>query len=225
MKHLAFAIVVFTLVACGGGGGGGGDDFIPTDPNTVFRASPIGFFTEGRSKMMNCTGTDTAGGTFTAVFSDQTQAQTTFLGGPAIPILGQLQLTNTATGAFVSNTGTSYASTSAVDRRYLGYSDSTTTTVSATTSVLPETVKIGDFGNIGTYTDNVGDVDVQSWRVDDGGSGRAKLVNLSNETDQFGILQISSTETDLIDTGGNVISQVVEVFFATLGVTLTLNCS
>lgn len=120
---------------------------------------------------------------------------------------------------------TSYASTSAVDRRNSGYSDATTTTVAATTSVPPETVKIGDFGNTGTYTDNVGDVDVQSWRVDDGGSGRAKLVQLSNETDQFGDLQISSTTTDLIDTGGNIISEEIVLFFATLGVTLTLNCS
>jgi hypothetical protein len=113
----------------------------------------------------------------------------------------------------------------AVDRRYLGYSDSTTTTVSATTFAIPQTVKIGDFGNTGTYTDNVGAVEVKSWRVDDGGSGRAKLVYLSTDTDQFGNLETSSTTTDLIDTGGNVISEVVEVFFATLDITLTLTCS
>ena len=228
MKYLhitLYSIFILTLTACGGGGGGGGDDFDPTDPNTVFRTFPAGFFVEGRSGMMNCTGKDTNGDKYTAVWSDQTQAQTTFLGDPAIPLLGQLQLTNTSTGAFVSTIGTSYASTSAVDRRKLGYSDATTTTVSATTSVLPETVKIGDFGNTGTYTDNAGNVDVESWRVDDGGSGRAKLVTLSTETDQFGDLQTSSTTTDLIDTGGNVISEVVEVFFATLGVTLSLNCS
>jgi hypothetical protein len=225
MKHLALAIVVFTLAACGGGSGGGGSDFEPTDPNTVFQSFPAGYFTEGRSSTQNCTGSDTAGGKFTAVFSGQTQAQTTFLGTPAIPILGQLQLTNTATNAFVSTIGTSYATTSAVDRRYLGYSDSTTTTVSATTFAIPQTVKIGDFGNIGTYTDNVGNVDVQSWRVDDGGSGRAKLVVLSTEDDQFGSLENSSVTTDLIDTGGNVISEVIEIFFADLGVTLTLNCN
>jgi hypothetical protein len=93
MKHLALAIVVFTLAACGGSGGGsgGGSDFEPTDPNTVFQFFPAGYFTEGRSSTQNCTGSDTAGGEYTAVFSEQTQAQTTFPGIPAIPILGQLQ--------------------------------------------------------------------------------------------------------------------------------------
>ena len=228
MKNLHIILCSFfilTLSACGGGGGGGGDDFVPTDPNTAFRTSPAGSFTEGSSGTMNCKGKDTDGGKHTAVFSSLTQAQTTFLGIPAIPILGQLQLTNTVTNAMVSTIGTSYASTSAGDRRYLGYSNSTTTTVSATTSVIPETVKIGDFGNTGTYTDNVGNVDVKSWRVDDGGSGRAELVALSNVTDQFGDLQTSSTTTDLIDKGGNVISEVVVIYYATLGVTLTLNCS
>ena len=58
---------------------------------------------------------------------------------------------------------------------------------------------------------------------DDGFNGRAKLVVLSTETDQFGTLITSSTTTDLIDTSGNVISEEIKIFFADVGITLTLN--
>lgn len=172
MPHYFAIVIVMAITACGGGG----SNSEPTDPDTVFRTSTAGSVTAGRSETTNCTGSDTAGGVFTAVIAQQTQAQTTFLGEPAIPIVTQLQLTNTASGGFVSTIGTSYFSPSEVDRRYLGYSNNSSTTVAATTSPLPQTVKIGDFGNTGTYTDNAGDVEVQSWRVDDGGSGKAIFV-------------------------------------------------
>ena len=229
MKYLYLLICSFsilTLSACGGGSSGGGDStFEPTDPNTEFRLFPVGYFTPGGSSTQNCTGKDSDVDKYTAVFSAQTQAETIFLGVPAIPIIVQVQLTNTSTGAFVSNIGTSYASSSELDRHYLGYSDASTTTVSATTSSLPLTVKIGDFGITGTYTDNAGNVEVISWRIDDGGGGRAEIVSLSTDTDQFGYLVTSSITTGTIDTGGNVISEVVEIFYADLGVTLTLNCN
>jgi hypothetical protein len=221
-KRLALLGTLF-LVGCGGGGGAAAPTDVPTDPNTVFRSSPTGYFTEGYSATGNYTGTDSEGGVYTATLSEQTKAQTTFLGVPAIPILGLLQLTNTANGGFVSNTVTVYYTTSASDRHYLGSSDSSTTTVSSITDALPESGKIGDFGVIGTYTDNVDNVTEQSWRLDDGFNGRAKLVNLSTVTDQFGTLTLSTTTTSLIDTSGNVISQELIAFYADIGVTLTLN--
>ena len=221
MPRYFAVVIVMAITACGGGG----SNSEPTDPNTVFRMSPAGSVTAGSSETNNCTGSDTAGGVFTAVIAQQTQAQTTFLGEPATPIVTQLQLTNTATGRFVSTVGTSYFSPSEVDRRYLGYSDNSSTTVAATTSPFPQTVKIGDFGNTGTYTDNAGDVEVRSWRVDDGGSGKAIFVILSNKINQFGTLQISSVTNSLIDTSSNVISQSIDVYYATLGITLTLNCT
>ena len=221
IRKLALIGSIVFLTSCGGGGGG--SNSVPTDPNTIFQLFPPGFFSVGFSETTNFTGTDTGGGVFTATASVQTQAQTTFLGQPAIPQLVQIQLTNTATGAFISDTGTGFWSTSATDRRNLGFSNSSSTTVSATTTAIPQTAKIGDFGDVGTYTDNAGDVSVDSWRLDDGFNGRAKLVVLSTETDQFGTLITSSTTTDLIDTSGNVISEEIKIFFADVGITLTLN--
>ncbi len=79
MKYLHVFLCSFsilTLSACGGGSSSDGDStFEPTDPNTVFQTFPAGYFTEGRSSTQNCTGSDTAGGVFTAAFSEQTQAQ------------------------------------------------------------------------------------------------------------------------------------------------------
>ena len=164
IKGLAKGLTLISaliLIGCGGGGGGG----VPTDPNTVFRSAPSGYFADGFSQTHNYTGTDSEGGVYTATLSEQTQSQTTFLGVPAIPILGVLQLNNTANGAFVSSAVTVYYTTSASDRHYLGSSDSSTTTVSSTTNALPESVKIGDFGVIGTYTDNAGNVTQESWRL------------------------------------------------------------
>ena len=132
---LTLALVGTALVSVGCSSGG--DAPPATDPNTVFQLFESGSFTAGYTETANFTGTDTAGGVWNGTISNQTQAQSTFLGQPAIPILAQLQLTNTANGAVISNIGTAYWSISASDRRYLGYSDSSTTTVSATTAAIP----------------------------------------------------------------------------------------
>ena len=219
---LTLALVGTALVSVGCSS----DDAPPaTDPATVFQLFEAGSFTAGFTETSNFTGTDTAGGVWSGTISEQTQSQSTFLGQPAIPILAQVQLTNSANGAIISNIGTGYWSTSASDRRYLGYSDSSTATVSATTAAIPETAKIGDFGVVGTYTDNSGSVDVQSWRLDGGTSGQAKIVQLSTEKDQFGNLEVSSTSTAVIDTSGKTLSRILVLFFADTGVTLTLSGS
>lgn len=218
-------LVLFALILIQGCSSGGGDSTSPADPNTVFQLFSFGNFTAGHTETINLTGTDDAGGVYTGVISSQTQAQSTFLSVPAIPILSQLQLTNTANGGFVSNIGTSYFSPSASDRHYLGFSDSITTTVSSITTAIPQTAKIGDFGVIGTYTNNAGEVDVQSWRLDDGGNGRGKVVQLSTERDQSGNLFLSTTSSTIIDTSGNTISRQLVIFNVDANVTVTLNGS
>lgn len=215
-------LILLVLILTQGCSSGGGDSTAPTDPNTVFQLFPTAFFTPGYTETTNLTGNDTSGGTYTATVSEETQAESTFLGVPAIPILQQLQIQNTATGAFASAVGTAYWTPLATDRHYLGYSG-TTTTVSATTSAIPQTAKIGDFGVVGTYTDNAGDIDVQSWRIDDGGNGNANIVLLSNETDQFGNPTASSVQTSKIDVTGNTLSLKLVIYYADSGITVTLN--
>ena len=218
-KHL----ILFALILIQGCSSGGGDSVTPTAPTTEFHLFPIGSFSAGYTDTQNLTGTDTAGGIYTGTLSSQTQAQSTFLGQAAVPILIQLQLTNTANGALVSSISTGYYSTSATDRHYLGSSDSTQTTVSAVTSAIPLTATIGSFGVIGTYTFNTGNVVEQSWRLDDGGNGLAKRVLLSTLKNQFNQVEFSTTTTSTIDTSGNFITTQLVIYYPSTGITITLN--
>ena len=182
--YIFIAIVtIFSLSGCGGGG----SSTTPTDPNTVFSLFPSAYFTLGYSESYTLTGTDTGGGVFTGSYSIQTQSQSTFNGNPAIPFAVSLQLNNTASGAFVTAIGTGYYSTTISNLHNLGFTNTTfgTTTVSASTTALPTTATIGNFGSVGTYTDSAGDTDVDTWRLDDGGNGNAKLVFSTTTTDQF----------------------------------------
>ena len=219
-------LILFALILIQGCGGGDNTTYVPsdvpTDPDTVFQLFETGYFTEGYTVTTNYTGSDTSGGTYTGTYSKQTLAESTFLGQPAIPILSELQITNTATGASASAVGTEYFTPLATDRHYLGYSGDTTT-VSATTSAIPQTAKIGHFGDVGTYTDNAGYIDVQTWRLDDGGNGTADAVIQSNETDQFGNPTSSSIETVKIDENGNRLSSKIVIYYADSDITVTLN--
>ena len=220
-KKVLIVFLVSLIAACGGGGGGS----TPTNPDTVFQVFPSAMFVPGTIKTTNYTGTDNNGGTYTGVLSEQTQTESVFLGQAAIPVLSQLQFTNTGTGASVTGISTTYFSTSVTDRRFLGTSDSTTTTVTANTTPIPQTVKIGDFGNIGTYTDNAGNVTTVTFRIDDGGNGNGKAVVIQTERDQFGALVSTETTESIIDPSGNTLSETIIIFFNDLGVTVTLNGS
>ena len=222
INRLMLALTVAGIALINIGCSSGGDAPSSTDPNTVFQMRTAGDFVPGYTETTNYTGSDTVGGTFTAVFSQQTLEESTFLGVPAIPVLGQLQLTSTSDGGFVSVIVTGYYSTSIDDLHYLGSTSSTTSTVSSNTEALPLTAKIGDFGVVGTYTDNAGNTSVQSWRVDDGSNGNADVVVLSTETDQFGNFVSSSVTTTKIDVNGNTLSSTIVLFFADSGITLTL---
>ncbi len=221
---LISTFVIFTLSACGGGGGGGSNT-APTNPTTVFSLFPSGYFSVGYSESYTLTGTDTAGGVFTGSYLIQTQTQSTFNGVPAIPFDVSLQLNNTASGAFVSAIGTGYYSTNATNPENLGFTNTTfgTTTVSATTTALPTTASIGSFGSIGTYTDSAGDADVDTWRLDDGGNGNAKLVIFTTTTDQFGTVTSTSEESYLINSSGNRISIEFRLFDTSSGITISLS--
>ncbi len=215
-------LVLFALILIQGCSSGGDDTPPPTDPSTVFPLFDAGQFVAGYTDTITLTGTNTVGDTFTGSFSVQTQPEDTFLGTPAIPLLTTLQLLNTTTGSGASNSGTSYYTTSATDRRYLGYSNLSVTFTSTVTEAIPQSAKIGDFGVIGTYTDNALNVDAQSWSMEDAGGGFANRVELSTVTDQFGKLNSSSVSTTKIDANGNVLSYKLVIFYADTNVTTTL---
>lgn len=219
MKKYFILFILILIHGCSSGGGGS----TPTDPSTSFSVFPPNYFTS-YSKTINLSGSDSTGDQYTVTFSEQTSTQTTFLGTPAIPILTQLQFTNTTTGGFISFIRNDYFTISASDRHYLG-DDGDSPTVSAVTTAIPQTATIGDFGVIGTYTDNAGEVESSSWRLDDGFNGRGKLVYLFNYKDQFGNTTGSETQTFIIDESGNRLSMTAEFFDTASGITITLSGS
>ena len=215
--------VVFFLILIQGCSSGGGDSNTPTNPTIPFSLFPSNYFTN-YNKTINLSGSDTTGDKYTLVITEQTEAQSSFLGTPAIPILTQAQFTNTTTGGFTSFIRNDYFTTSASDRHYLG-DDGDSPTVSSLTTAIPQTATIGSFGAIGTYTDNAGEVETSSWRLDDGFNGKAKVVLLFNYKDQFGNATGSESQTYIIDESGNRISATVVFFDKASGITITLSGS
>lgn len=230
MKHFIAALSVVILTACGGGGGGSTptnqtDLLNQTSPDITFRLFPSEFLTEGYSESYTLTGSDTEGGTQTGTFNIETRAQTTYLNAPAIPTDGTLNITNTETGAFIASVGAEYYSIDLNDLHYLGFSSTTfgTVTASATTTAIPLTAKIGEFGTVGTYIDSAGDKEVISWQLIDGGNGKAKFVSTNTEFDQFDTLALTTETSYLIDENGNRYSVEFRAFYYDINVTLTLS--
>lgn len=213
-------LLVLAAVGCGGGEGAGST---PTDTSIDFKTFPSDYFTS-YNKTMTLKGSGNTGDKYTLVYSEQTLSQTTFLSTPAIPVQMQLQFTNHSTGGFVNATGSTYYTASASDRHLIGY-DGDTATVSSTTTAIGQTARIGGFGVVGEYIDNAGDKESVSWRLDDGFNGKAKLVLLFDNEDQYGNFESSETQTFLIDQAGNRLSMEVVIYYADSGITVTLKGS
>jgi hypothetical protein len=196
----------------------------PPPPATAFSLFPSEYFVDGYRESYSLTGSDTDGVTFTGDWTFQAGAQTTFNGSPAIPFDGILNITNTATNAFFTSVETDYYSTNANDRRDLGFASTSTGVVKTPTSTtaLPTTARIGDFGNIGTYVTSSGDTDVETWQLTDAGNGRAYILFFISRSDQFGDFNSSREEKYLIDENGNRMSLELRIFFQSSGITLTL---
>jgi len=226
MKQLLLVFAVLAITACGGGGSGGGSDddntFVPTDHNTVFRIDTVGGPAVGSTESWVLTGSDNDGDGWRLTVSIQVQADTTFLGEPVTPNFRTGQLTYLPTGGFVNIISTSYAQYVTDGLYYIGFSGDTTT-VAYTASLVPYAGMIGDQGLMGTYTNNIGDVDTITWEIADGGGGLAKVIIRISTVDQFGFFQNSSVETILTRPDGSEVSRTIELTDFDTGLVVTLS--
>jgi len=216
VRNLSIAVLLLTALS---GCGGGGSDFVPTDPNTLFEIEKPGGPSIGSSDSYTLSGTDSDGDHWTLSMSSQVQADTTFLGEPVSPIFSIVQLKYSPTGGIANASGTSYYKYDADGFSYIG-NKGDTTTVASTANLIPYTVKIGDIGEIGTYTDNVGDVTTRTWEISDGGNGLANLTVRSTTLDQFGNLFESEVQTVLINPDGTVVSRNITLSYFDLELTI-----
>ena len=209
VKNAVIACSFILLSACGGGGGGGSSSApapTPTATNIPFQLFPTGILTTGYTQTYQLTGTDNQGGTYTATFTNATQAQSTYDGQPAIPVQQVLVITNTKTNASVTSTADVYLTTSIANLMLLGSTDSAGyifTPVSMT--VIPQTGMIGQQGAIGTYSGSgsaAGYTDTESWQLTNANNGLANLVLYDSVYSGPNFI-VSTKSTYVIDQQGN----------------------
>lgn len=185
-KLLIAATVAVLLGACGSGGGGGGGSSSSPAAVPTFQLFPSGHFSNGYTETYQLSGSDTAGGTYTATLSETTQAQTIFNGQPAIPVQLIIEVKDAKTGtSIVSRTSTGYFSTDNGSRMYLGYVDSTGAAFTgAPISVIPQSATIGFSGALGSYTSSLTGVTI-IWQLTNANNGLANLVISWTTTKQW----------------------------------------
>jgi hypothetical protein len=79
--------------------------------------------------------------------------------------------------------------------------------MATSTNIIPLTATIGDFGNIGNYTQSDGKSQTRSWALEDGFNGKAKLVVTTVLRDFSGALEATEGDTNTIRQDGTI-SQV-----------------
>jgi len=219
MKLFANLTIAVLLLIALSGCGGGGSDFVPTDPNTVFEIEKPGGQSIGSSDSYTLSGTDSDGDRWTLSISSQVQADTTFLGESVRSIYAIGQLTYLPTGG-IANTSVIVYYKYEANGFYLIGDSGDTTTIANTAKLVPYTGMIGDLGEIGTYTNNVGDVTTETWELSDGGNGLANWIVRSTTFDQYGNLIIGTVESALINPDGTVVSRKATLSYYDFGYTI-----
>jgi hypothetical protein len=205
------------------------DGKVNSDPSTVtvtaavptFQLFPSGHFSNGYTETYQLSGSDTAGGTYTATLSQTTQAQATFNGQPAIPVQLKIEVKDGKTGTLIaSRTSTGYFSTDNESRMYLGYIDSTGATFAgAPISVIPQSATIGFSGALGSYTSSSTGVTI-IWQLAEANNGLANLDVGWTTTKQW-----SGECIYTIDQSGNrkALTMIVIIHFTDSDLSITLS--
>jgi len=224
------AVVLLGLVSIlgtGGGGGGGSSSTTPTPTDIPFQLFPTGYFSNGYTRTWHLSGSDNVGDTFTATWTETTQAQTTYNGQPAIPVQSVLSLTNTQTQATDTVTGVDYYSIDPMSLMYYGWTDSLTNAFTLISlSIIPQSATIGTsaINPVGRYSGSgaaAGETETDTWQLTNANNGLANFVMISS-TYSGSTLEETDTTTYVIDQQGNRQSVTVNVLDNT-GVTVTLS--
>ena len=206
------------------------DGQVDSDPSTVtvtaavptFQLFPSGHFSDGHTETYQLSGSDTAGGTYTATLSQTTQAQTTFNGQQAIPVQLIIDVKDGKTGTpiIVSRTSTGYFTTDNGNRKYLGYIDSTGATfIGAPISSIPQIATSGFSGALGSYASSSTGVTI-IWQLTDANNGLADLAVSWTTTKQW-----SGEVIYTIDQSGNrkALTMIVIIHLTDSDLSITLS--
>jgi len=181
-----------------------------TGSNVDFRLFPSNYFTD-YDVSANLVGSDSRGYILTGSITERTLPISTFLGEDSVEIEIKTEFTASNNAGVALATVNSHYNTDTNNRRFLGVS-SDVETVSATTSVIPQTAKIGDSGSIGVYISNASFETTLSWRLEDGLNGNAKLIFSDTTNNQSGDPDNTFTTTYLIRPDGTRLSVQLETY-------------
>jgi hypothetical protein len=226
MRIFVLLPLVALLAACPGGGGSGGGN-TPTDPSLDFSLFPSGYFGGSYTASYSLSGSFSNGHGATATYNVHSGSTTTFNSQPVITIGDQATITDTTTNGVASGTSETYFSTDTSNPTVVGnYSPTSGVSYYATsTTVIPLTAKIGNFGNIGTYTGSDGTTYTSSWALQDGYNGNAKLAITFAYKDSSNNPDATEIDTYTIKQDGTRVHLDVNITFYSSGGTLTLSGS
>jgi len=224
-----FACSFALLTACGSGGGGGSSTPAPTPTatNIPFQLFPTSYFSNGYTETYQLTGSDNVGDTFTATWTQTTQAQTTYNGQSAIPVQHVLALTNTQTHATITVTGTDYYSTDPASLMYYGWTDTLNDAFTPISlNIIPQSATIGTsaINLVGTYAGSgaaAGETETDTWQLTNANNGLANFIMVSS-TYSGSTFEETDTTTYVIDQQGNRQSVTVNILDNT-GLNITLS--
>lgn len=216
-------VAILVLVGCGGGGG-----TEPTDTSLEFSLNPPGYFGGSYSDSHSLTGSYSNGDKATATLRSQSGSTTTFNGLPVLTIDQQVSITNTTSGANAADSSEGYYSTDLTKLTVVGGLSITdgVITMATSTSIIPLIARIGDFGNVGNYTQSDGKSQSRSWALEDGFNGKAKLVITTVLKDFSDALEATEVDTYTIRQNGTITHVHLTVTLHQLGnLVLTLTGS
>lgn len=202
---------ILLLFACGGGGGGGGDDPTPTDPNTIFDLSQYNSLDEGTLYEFFLTGSDSNGDRWEGPINSSIGAIQNIGGIDYIPLEIKLSLTNITTNAVLSDTMTTYHDLSG-DPVYRVSDKTGVICFPVIIHTMPDTVMIGDSGEVTSYACSDSTSMTGNWSVTDAMNGYAYLVIDGVFLDGSGNIALTEADIYKIDSVGNIISISVSIY-------------
>lgn len=219
------ALISITLTACDGGSSSSSTQ-TPTDPTLVFSLFPAQFFLGSYSASYSLSGSYSNGDTVTGIWQIQSGTTTTFNSQPVVTINQNLSLTNTASGATTSTIGETYYSPDTNNLTLVGSYRTIdgVSSMATSTSIIPLTGNVGDFGNVGSYTLSDGTNSSITWSLVDGYNGKAKLVTTTVVRDTSNALFATEVDSWTIAQDGTRESVQVTVTYHQSGnLTLTMS--
>lgn len=170
------------------------------------------------------TGSSNRGDRFNGKISISTSSLVYDSGKTVLPQDMLIQFQNIDTGAFVSEIGTTFIDYNSQEPIYMQMNPSGLVWTPTFIPHLPETIDIGDFGYLPSYSCSDGHTMSGTWQLEDAGNNLAYLVQIyTTKIAQFE--ESTSKITRTIDKSGAVLAISIEYYYPNSGVLIKLSGS